>query len=73
MISLDKAVALKEANAYMMAASKDMYEALKDAFSLKCPFPECRTNSKRLDHGYCVTHQRIYNALAKAERKEATR
>ena len=61
------------ANAHLMAASKDMYEALKEAFGLKCPHSWCRTNSRQVNHGYCSTHQRIYNALTKADGKEAPR
>lgn len=57
----------RNANAYLMAASKEMYKALKEAFSLRCPYSWCRTNSGQVNHGYCSTHQRIYNALTKAE------
>lgn len=57
-----------EANVQLIAACPDMYEALKEVFNdLHCNYPDCRHNTKQVNHDFCPTHRRIYHVLAKAE------
>ena len=52
----------------LIEAAPIMRAALLMAFNnLKCNCPECRHNTHQLNHSYCLTHQKIYDALIKAE------
>jgi hypothetical protein len=54
------------ANAHLIAAAPDMYEALRKAFNLKCDVPDCRRNNKgALNLNFCHMHNVIYKALDK--------
>ena len=56
----------EDADAQLIAAAPDMYEALRKAFNLKCAVPDCRRNNEGdLNLNFCHIHNVIYKALDK--------
>lgn len=57
-------------NARLIASAPELLEACKMVFDLDCGKKDCRAKSKQVNHDYCIRHNKILQAIAKAEGKQ---